>query len=859
MSFLSTALERWVALVERHPGRFLSGILLFSFACGFQVLNGFAINSDLGRLIRPSDDLRWYQADEAFKARFPAFQQTSIVVVSGTDPGKVDRTALALAESFRSSGAFEFVFAPALDAFLRDHRAYFLDEALLADWITGVQYDYGALLRLADGADLANAAFTFADQVSATDGLRLPTVLRTLADQFQTGVPETLRVEAYPHLVPDDDVHYLVIILKGRQNLDAELPNAEQVATIQRLIEAAVVPEGVGLRLTGEVPLAHEEISTALDGIAIAGAISIVLLALILHFGVGSWRIIAATFALLGVGVLWTLAFAVTVVGAFNTLSLMFVVMFFGLGVDFAVHYSLRAREAAGTSAPGQAQKTAARDIGPALALCMVTSSLAFLAFLPTDYLALGELGIISAGGMAIAFLLTVTLLPAIYAFFGLPAEADPASARNREGVTPAGLFIRPGRVLLVAALLGLLAGWLARDLRFDYSVLALRDVESEAMATLLDLQDAGVTTDYSINVMVDPAEDLEMLASALDALRESGPVLSPASVVPTDQRQKAEALAELARLLETIGPVLPADADFAEEALREALAYLDEVRGEVSREDRARFEAFARGLQTVVDDPERLAQLNRALEVALTRELGDLRRIVEAQPFAFEALPADLRARLVAPDGTRLLTVAPAGAIDDRAATDAFIDAVMAVTPAVAGRAIVEWGVGSVAARSFVEAVLLAVSAISVLLVVYFRGLVLPLVVLTPLVLSTLMTFAVIESTPLTLNMANILVVPLIFGLGVDTGIHVVHRFSALQAAGAEGVATLLRSSTARAVLISGLTTIGTFISLSFSPHAGAASVGILLTVAIGFMLLSTFLVVPALLALRASWQARA
>ncbi|MEM8765947.1 MAG: MMPL family transporter [Pseudomonadota bacterium] len=858
MNFLATALERWVALVERHPGRFLLVILVLSGLCGFQVLTGFAINSDLGRLIRPSDDLRWYQADEAFKARFPAFQQTSLVVVSGADAGDVDRTALELAEVFRASDAFEFVFAPALDPFLRNHRAYFLDAELLADWITGVQYDYGALLRLADGADLANAAFTFADQVSATDGLRLPTVLRTLADQFQSDVPETLRVEAYPHLVPDDDVHYLVIILKGLQNLSVELPNAEQVATIRQLMDTVTPPEGVRLRLTGEVPLAHEEISTALDGIAIAGMISLVLLALILHFGVGSWRIIAATFALLGVGVLWTLAFAVTVVGAFNTLSLMFVVMFFGLGVDFAVHYSLRAREAAGAGAPSLAQKTAARDIGSALGLCMVTSSLAFLAFLPTDYLALGELGIISAGGMAIAFLLTVTLLPAIYAYFGLPAEDGPSATRAPRGTALLALLEHPARVLLLVAMLGLLGAWLARDLRFDYSVLALRDADSEAMAALLELQDAGVTTDYSINVMVNPDEDAQGLEQALDALDASGPVLSPESIVPAEQQAKAAALAELERLLDTVGPVLPADAEFAEEGLREALLYLEEVRGKVSREDEARLDAFSRGLKAVIAEPERLANLNRALEASLAEELDDLRRIVAAQPFGFEALPADLRARLVAPDGTRLLTVAPARAIDDRAATDAFVEAVMEVTPAVAGRAIVEWGVGSVAARSFVEAVVLAVSVISVLLVIYFRGLVLPLIVLTPLVLSTIMTFAVIEVTSLTLNMANILVVPLIFGLGVDTGIHVVHRFTALQHAGPEGVATLLRSSTARAVLISGLTTIGTFFSLSFSPHAGAASVGILLTVAIGFMLVTTFLVVPALLTLRASRIAR-
>jgi predicted RND superfamily exporter protein len=155
----------------------------------------------------------------------------------------------------------------------------------------------------------------------------------------------------------------------------------------------------------------------------------------------------------------------------------------------------------------------------------------------------------------------------------------------------------------------------------------------------------------------------------------------------------------------------------------------------------------------------------------------------------------------------------------------------------------VVEWGVGDVAVRAFLQATGAAVALIALLLVVYFRGVVLPLIVLLPLAFTTAVTFALINVTPLTLNMANILVIPLIFGLGVDTGIHVVHRFRT-----AADVDSMLSSSTSRAVVISALTTIGTFFSLSFSPHKGAASVGLLLSVSIGVMLIATFALVPPL-----------
>jgi len=835
---LGQVLSRWVEFCEHRPRAVLSLLTILTVLAAVYVSLNFAIDSDLGKLIRPSESLTWYRVNERYKAEFPELQETSLVLVSGADPAAVERTGARLASAFTGSGRFEFVFAPALSEFLRDHRAYFLDESLLADWVAGVQYDYGTLLRLSDGADLANAAFTLADQVAATNGLRTPTLLRSLMENFADGVPDGLTLSAYPHLVPEADVHYLIIMLKGHQQLNERLPNAAQVHLIRSLIGATDVDPGVRVRLTGEVPLAHEEISMALDGIGIAGSISLVLLVLILYFGVGSWRIIGATFALLGAGVLFTLAFAVATVGAFNTLALIFVVMFFGLGVDFAVHFSLRMREGLAPESTEDAEVHFVREVGPALALCMLTSVIAFLSFAPTPYRGLGELGIVSAGGMLIAFLLTLTLLPAFYSIFGMPVSVPETGQRTWHWQG------RPVLTLVGAGVLALIAGWIAKDVRFDYSVLALRDSHTEAMSTLLELQEHGITTDYSINILAPDDDEARRLKRRVEVLPEVGDVLIPSDLVPGSQPAKAALLAELDAPLADLGVVEGADADPSAGNLAEAVTYLQEVRAEVPESDRTLYESFLNGLSALTADPDRLAALNRALIDGLRAEIADLTRITSAVPFVFGDLPADLRARLVSRDGWQLMTVLPAGVIDSRASTDAFVGAVTAVEPEAGGRAMVEWGVGSVAVQSFIEALSLAIVAIALLLVIYFRGVVLPLIVLVPLALTTLVTFAVIQLTPLTLNMANILVIPLIFGLGVDSGIHVVHRYRT-----DADVSALFASSTARAVVISALTTIGTFFSLSFSPHKGAASVGILLTVAISVMLVVTFLVVPALL----------
>jgi hopanoid biosynthesis associated RND transporter like protein HpnN len=842
--FIEEGLGRWVEFCERRPHGVLTFLVILTALTGWYVWQNFSIDSDLGKLIRPSAALDWHQANEDFKAQFPELQQTSIVVVSGADLPQVDGTSRRLTDAFRKSDRFEFVFAPALDDFFRDHRAYFLDPDDLDAWITGVQFDYGALLRLADGADLSNAAFTFADQVAATDGVRLPTSIASIAENFLTGEPRTFTVNAYPHLEPDAAVHYTIIMLKGQQSLDESLPNALQVELIRDIVGQTELSEGVVVRLTGEVPLSHEEISAVLSGIGIAGTVSLVLLALILSIGVRSWRIMGATFCLLGVGVVLTLGFATAVVGSFNTLALIFVVMFFGLGVDFAIHFSLRLWE--GIPVDGEDPEVhVVHEIGPALLLCAFTSSIAFLSFAPTEYRGLAELGIVSAGGMAVAFLLTVSLLPALFSIVGLPKPIPGGAAIMNRWLSR----VKPGLVLMIAVMVALISIWLARDLRFDFSVLALRDADTEAMSTLLELQDNAVTTDYSINILAEDAQAAIALKSRLEALEEVGVVLIPDDLVPAGQAAKHRALLDLAELLDTIGAVQTADWEDAggdDAALALAIEYLGEVADEVQMADQDLFEGFYRGLSDLQGQPERAARLNQALRNELIWELDDLRTLVRAEPFTLTDLPEDLLARLLTSDGRHLVTVQPAEPIASREATERFVAAVQTVSPTLAGRAVVEWGVGDVAVRSFVQAVTLAIAAIGVLLIIYFRGILLPVVVLAPLALTTLITFAVLAVTPLTLNMANILVIPLIFGLGVDTGIHVVHRYTA-----SRDVVSVMSSSTGRAVVISALTTIGTFFSLSFSPHKGAASVGMLLTISISIMLLTTFSVLPALLML--------
>ena len=825
-------LNRWLGLVQRYSLQTI--ILLACLGIASATLFAFKgkINSDLADLVKPEDNLTWYQDNEYFKEAFPDLQQTAIVVVSGQGGNAVKQTTRNLADAFTASNHYESVFAPTVHDFLEQRLLYFLPLDKLEQWLKGAEFNYGPLLRIADEADLSNVIFSLADFIQANPGLQLPVTLDSLVNSLPSG---ELQIQGYYPLVDQNaKQHIHLILIKGRQDFNQQLPNSAIIASIRQTIEAEAIAKDIEVHLTGEVALADEELRAGLQGIGIAASISAVLLAIIMLIGIRSTSIITAIFAMLIIGISLTLGFATLAIGSFNTLSMIFVVMFFGLGVDFAVHFSLRFQVGLRDESVSSSLLSTSKDLLPALLLCTATSMLAFLSFAPTAYLGLAELGIISAGGMAIALFLTMTLLPAWFTQWQ-PATIDtrvPANPLPQVKISWLGYLVIP---------LGLVAAFIAKDITFDYNVLAMRDENSEATQTLLTLQEAQLATDYSISVLADSATSAAHLKAHLTSLPLVGDVTTPLDFLPSDQIIKQLMLQETAALYANIEEVLPGEPN---QQLEPALSYFKSSLKTVDDESRAQYQPLLNTLNAIVKNPERQAQINQSIHRQVQVALNHLNKMLTARPFSIEDIPPVFKSRLITDKNQYLVSVQPKYKLNSRVETDRFIKQVMQEAPNTAGRTIVEWGVGDVVVKAFQQAALLTFLGVSILLIAYFRNFILAVLVLIPIGLSVLLTLAICQLSGLTLNMANILVIPLIIGLGVDAGIHVVHRY---QQTGASDI--LLSFSTSKAVLISALTTIGTFFSLSFSLHKGAASVGLLLTIAISLMLLVTFLILPTLL----------
>jgi hopanoid biosynthesis associated RND transporter like protein HpnN len=619
--------------------------------------------------------------------------------------------------------------------------------------------------------------------------------------------------------------------------------------------DVGVTPErGMRLRLTGTVALQDEELESVAGGTGLAGVASLVLVSLFLVVGLGSLRLVFATLATLIVGLIWTGAFAVAALGAFNMVSVAFVVLFIGLGVDFGIHFALRHREAVLSGrAPGEALRHAAARLIRPLSLCAITNVIAFFAFAPTSYRGVADLGIISGVGMIVALFCNFTVLPAILTLLPLrkPGDSRIGAAVDAAAARIGGALGHGGRpVVIGAGVLALAALAVAPALRFDPDPLHLKDPTTESVQTMFELLADRETGSPAISVLLPDLEAARAMAARLQALPEVDRVVDVGDYVPKRQDEKRAMIDQTALFLLpslSLGTDAPPTPQEEREALRLLLDHLDRLlaQGEVPvpQAVRLRHELHL-FLNGPGDTDAGIDKLRGVLMDTLPARLQELRRSLEPQPVTLADLPADLVARLQAPGGLQRLEIYPAENVVDPAAMGRFVRAVQAVAPAATGGPVAIVEAGDSVVRSVVQA--LTIAAVFIVIVLYgVLGTVRDTaLVIAPVLLAAVLAVGTVVLLGMAINFANVIAVPLLLGLGVDSCIHIVSR-----AREQADVRSVLASSTSRAVLFSALTTVGSFGTLMLSHHRGTASIGELLAITIGLTLVCALVVLPALI----------
>jgi uncharacterized protein len=854
LEHLRTAARRllagWVALAIRRPLAVVLIAAVLSVGSIAYTAQNLGIDTSTTEMIAPEVPFRRDAIE--FRRAFPDARNPIVAVINGEVPELAEQAARALADALAADQThFAAVRYTGGEPFFETHGLLYLSPDHLADLVDQLAAAQPLLGGLADDPSLRGLA-EFVRLAVEEAGEDLPEELdRLFADAAavveatRAGEPSVLSWRSL--LAGEEDAPPREIVLaEPRVDPDSLAPARDAIEAVRAAaLAVGIAPEhGLSLGLTGPAVLDYEELQSVQAGAILAGGLTAVAVAGLLVWGLGSARLIAATLITLVCGLALTAGFATLAIGRLNLISVTFAVLFVGLGVDFGIHLALRYREAVERGAETlRALRDATLDIASPLSLSALCAALGFLSFVPTDYRGLAELGAISAGGTAIAWFASLTLMPAILAL--TPLRARPAAPQPRAALAWRPPIDRLRIPLLVVAVLAAIASAFALpSLRFDFNPLNLKDPETESVATFAELARDPRTSPYGIDILVPDLEEAQRVAARVIPHELVRSAVTLASFVPDHQDEKLAMIDDLAFM---IGPVVDFPAPLPPPDAEERLAAVIDLRAVLEGESGAGAQELAVALDELLaadPDPALLAELDERLMGSLPAMLERLSRLLQAGPVGIEDLPASLAQAWVNPQGEARILVQPARPIVDNQELREFAAAVLDEVPTATGTPIVITEAGAAVITAFGEASLLAVVLITAVLALVLRSLRDVLAVLSPLALAVLLTGASAVVLDLQLNFANVIVLPLLLGLGVSGAIHVVMRRRSQVSE-----AALFASSTPRAVLFSALTTIASFGSLAVSPHRGMASMGQLLTIAILWSLVCTLLVLPALL----------
>ncbi len=586
-SVVTSLPSRLIHLLFKVATRFPWSVLLFFIAFSAVSLNYTAhhlgINTNTTDLL--SQDLPFMKIRAKLDKAFPHDASAIIVVVESPTP---EQTALAAEYVQQRIDAekrfFDSVYIPSDNAFYRQQGLLFLslgELEELSNKLIDAQPFIGYLSEHYHFAGLMDIIGLAMEGKEQDLTMPLDPLLNAIDQSIVATKAGRSHYLSWQQLLTDtslgEDQTRRLVIAKPHLDFEQLMPAELPMDYLRKLSsEMASQFPGVELSFTGEVALEHEEMETVNKGMVISSIVSLVLVRTALWIGLRSFRLLAVTFIALILGLILTAGFAALAIGHLNLISVAFAVLYIGLGVDFATHLCLRYQECRGQGMDNEQAIFCSMDtVGRSLFLCAVTTAIGFFAFVPTDFVGVSELGIISGAGIFIGLLVSVSLLPALLKL--LPIKSWPA---NGGANLPAWIYAFPFKhykgILIGAVLAAVLAGLTLTHLRFDSNPIDLRDPTTQSVIAFKKLLKTKYDSPFATSALTNSLAHADELAARFSKLPSVHEALTLNSMVPERQDEKLE-------IIDNLNMIMPVQLNRFEAApehsdVRGALVKLDGI-----------------------------------------------------------------------------------------------------------------------------------------------------------------------------------------------------------------------------------------------------------------------------------------
>ena len=651
--------------------------------------------------------------------------------------------------------------------------------------------------------------------------------------------------------------------------------NNEAIERLRQLIrETQTEVPGLNVGLIGEPVLDYDEMTQAKKDMTLASLLSLVLCALIFIYGYNETGRPFKAMICLVVGLAYTLAFTTLTVGHLNILTVTFAPMLIGLAIDFGVHLITRYEEELRHGNTKEAAMTRAMVFtGQGIFTGALTTAGAFLAMYFTNFKGIQEMGLICGGGLLLCLVPMMTLLPLLL-LRGRQNVIDHQTMEDTARARIENIWLqRPVLVVAITAAVCGLALVQARKVYFDYNMQKLQAVGLPAVVfeeKLFAAADKSLLYGAVVADSLTNAIDLEKKIKQLPTVAEIEPpsslldhLLNPSS--NEKLRLIGQIKQELAPLKFGVPDTSPVDVYAFSRTLYGLYGYLGAALDAVGDSDPALTKQFVALRQAIENlrkamlqgDPQALAEHADKLarfQQALFTDMRTTFRLLQNQddraPLHVEDLPQAFRDQFVGVTGKYLLQVFPKNDVWQRDNQEKFIADLRTVDPNVTGTPVQLYEFEELLKNSYIQAAWYSLAAIALLVLFHFRSIGSVILSLLPVGIGTLWLAGLMGWFGIPFNVANIMTLPLVVGIGVTNGVQILNRFAEERTPG------ILARSTGKAVLVSGLTAIAGFGSLIIAKDRGIHSLGCVMATGIATCMFAGLTFLPALLNLLGRWR---
>ena len=824
---------KFIHLIFLKPKLNILAFLILSFCSLIYTKNNLDIITDTDKLI--SSNLEFKKNQKKLREKFPILSNNILISLKSENEELLKKKVLEIKKELKKKFEnIDFIFSPNFEPFYKKYSLILMGEENRSKLISKLYEKQPFLSELNNNSKI----------------LGLNNLLELLASDLQNKSNESskqlnLLLEKFSFSISEEEfVNWNNLFSEGKKEFfilfkinEKQINDGKFDDVYQTLFEFhKTSQEQLSINFTGGLVLDYEEVKSVSNGAAKAGVLSLLLVTIILFFTFKHKIFIFFLILTIVVGLSITLGLTSVFVGKLNIISVAFAVLFIGISVDFGIQFCLRYLE----NKSGSKKKIVDtfKSIFKSLIIVSTTSIIGFLSFIPTDYVGLSELGIISSIGLITGLICNLIFLPSCCL---LISKIHPKNiAQTKSNLYKIIYFIneRDNFFLPIFAFVFVIGIIFSKKIIFDSDPMKLKDQKSQSVILAQNLMEKNPSSDYTISVLIDEKNDIQK-----SNIKKNDIIKGVFRI--SDFKLDSEIIEEISYLNFLLKRK---SVQFYSEYTQ--LDRLRNILNDIEKTENPELAENSKNLLknlSQINSPEKFLNLQDLWFQNYEKFINDLYALLEIDAYInFDKVnfPGYYQDRYISDDGFERLEVIAKKDIKKRENLLEFVNHVNKFFPNASGMPVIQFEAGNIVIKAFIFAFSVSLLFLITFILIIFRNLKILLLCVLPLFFGLALSIIIMKIINIDLNFANMIALPLLFSLGTSYSIYIVKRFLDLKS-----LKKLLLSSTPNAVFSSGLTTIGSFSTLSISSHYGTSSMGLLLFICLSSVLFSCLVFLPLLI----------